>query len=71
MQESPKRILIFIVAYNAERTIENVISRIPSSLSDYDAEILIIDDSSQDQTFGKAHDFQKNGYIIWCIRHFK
>jgi len=65
MQESPKRILIFIVAYNAERTIENVISRIPSSLSDYDAEILIIDDSSQDQTFGKAHDFQKNGYSLF------
>jgi hypothetical protein len=41
------RLLIFIVAYFAERTIAKVVRRIPNSLlNTYDAEILIIDDSS-------------------------
>jgi glycosyltransferase involved in cell wall biosynthesis len=56
-----KRILIFIVAYNAERTIQQVIGRIPDSLADYDVEILIIDDSSRDGTFQLAQDFGKAG----------
>jgi glycosyltransferase involved in cell wall biosynthesis len=46
------RLLIFIVAYFAERTIDKVIKRIPTSLLDtYDAEILVIDDGSADATF--------------------
>jgi glycosyltransferase involved in cell wall biosynthesis/2-polyprenyl-3-methyl-5-hydroxy-6-metoxy-1,4-benzoquinol methylase len=46
------KLLIFIVAYFAERTIDNVIRRLPTSLlEDYDVEILIIDDSSKDNTF--------------------
>ena len=46
------RLLIFIVAYFAERTIDKVIKRIPKSLLDvYDAEILVIDDGSADATF--------------------
>ncbi len=46
-----KRLLIFIVAYNAETTIEKVLSRIPETLHVEDVEVLIIDDSSKDQTF--------------------
>src|SRR6266567_3038794 len=45
------RILVFIVAYNAERTIEKVISRIPATLQEFDTEVLVIDDASQDATF--------------------
>src|SRR5262245_39897264 len=46
------RVLVFVVAYNAERTIESVLSRIPARLSeDYDVEILAIDDASGDCTF--------------------
>jgi glycosyltransferase involved in cell wall biosynthesis len=49
------RLLIFIVAYNAEKTIEDVLRRIPLSLSEtYDTEILIIDDASKDQTFERG-----------------
>jgi len=49
------RLLVFIVAYNAERTIESVLARIPSSLLDeYDVETLVIDDSSQDSTFERS-----------------
>ena len=43
--------LIFVVAFNAETTIEKVLSRIPAAFHHRDAEVLIIDDSSQDRTF--------------------
>jgi glycosyltransferase involved in cell wall biosynthesis len=56
-----KRVLIFIVAYNAERTIQEVIRRIPRSLALYETEVLIIDDSSQDRTFDRAHESQRTG----------
>jgi hypothetical protein len=46
-----KRLLIFIVAYNAETTIGKVLSRIPASLHCDDVEVLVIDDFSGDRTF--------------------
>ncbi|MBF0424958.1 MAG: glycosyltransferase [Magnetococcales bacterium] len=55
------RFLIFIVSYNAERTITDVLSRIPRALEQHHTEILIIDDASQDRTFEKAVAFQKSG----------
>ena len=62
---SGKKILIFIVAYNAEKTIGDVLHRIPASVFKYQTEILIIDDSSQDKTFSRALDYQqKTGIII-------
>src|SRR3954466_14231930 len=51
MQLGDKRILIFIVAYNAERTIDAVLDRIPKVLHNRNVEVLIIDDSSKDRTF--------------------
>lgn len=55
-----KRLLIFIVAYNAEKTIEKVLDRIPSSLHHPDVEVLIIDDSSKDDTFLRGLRFQQH-----------
>jgi glycosyltransferase involved in cell wall biosynthesis len=50
------RVLVFIVAYNAERTIREVVLRIPVELQNtYRVEVLIIDDSSADATFEKGH----------------
>jgi glycosyltransferase involved in cell wall biosynthesis len=54
-----KRVLIFVVAYNAETTIEKVLSRIPSCLHSPEVEVLIIDDSSKDLTFQNGLRFQK------------
>lgn len=54
-----KRLLIFIVAYNAESTIERVLRRIPQSLRTKDTEVLIIDDSSSDETFARGIGYQK------------
>ena len=56
-----KRVLIFVVAYNAEHTIQEVVRRIPASLELYDTELLIIDDSSGDDTFDRAHDLERPG----------
>ncbi len=65
-----KRVLIFIVAYNAETTIEKVLSRIPASLHSADVEVLIIDDSSKDQTFANGLRFQQHsaGFKITVLR---
>jgi glycosyltransferase involved in cell wall biosynthesis/2-polyprenyl-3-methyl-5-hydroxy-6-metoxy-1,4-benzoquinol methylase len=50
------RVLVFVVAYNAESTIRSVLTRIPPSLADdYDVEILVIDDASRDRTFEIGH----------------
>ena len=46
-----QRVLIFIVAYNAEKTIESVLDRIPEELRCANVEVLVIDDSSKDATF--------------------
>ena len=45
------RLLIFIVAYNADRTLEEVLDRIPESVWGHGTRVLIIDDASQDRTF--------------------
>jgi glycosyltransferase involved in cell wall biosynthesis len=46
------RLLIFIVAYQAQSTLALVLARIPASLNQhYEMEVLVIDDASQDQTF--------------------
>jgi glycosyltransferase involved in cell wall biosynthesis len=55
-----KRLLIFVVAYNAETTIEKVLSRIPASLHHEDVEVLIIDDSSKDNTFRSGLRYQQS-----------
>jgi glycosyltransferase involved in cell wall biosynthesis/2-polyprenyl-3-methyl-5-hydroxy-6-metoxy-1,4-benzoquinol methylase len=55
------KVLVFIVAYNAEKTIAQVVHRIPASLLDtYDVDVLIIDDSSRDATFDKGHSISKD-----------
>lgn len=58
------RVLIFIVAYNAETTIRDVLTRIPAALAqDYDTEILIIDDASRDRTFEAGRSVEAEGVL--------
>ena len=46
------RCLVFVVAYNAETTLLPVLDRIPEEMfSRFEVEVLVIDDSSQDDTF--------------------
>jgi glycosyltransferase involved in cell wall biosynthesis len=62
MAERPRpRVLVFIVAYHAEKTISDVLFRIPASLLDsYDVEVLIIDDASRDATFDAGYSASKD-----------
>jgi glycosyltransferase involved in cell wall biosynthesis len=59
---TPKpRVLVFIVAYQAETTISKVVQRIPPSLAESsDVDILIIDDASRDETFERSHHISKS-----------
>src|SRR5690349_2221174 len=63
------RVLVFVVAYNAERTLETVLSRIPPSLADdYEVEILAIDDASGDRTFEIGQQIQTARSLPFPLR---
>jgi glycosyltransferase involved in cell wall biosynthesis len=68
-RESRKRLLIFVVAYHAEKTIESVLSRIPASLGDtYEVEILAIDDASRDRTFEEGCRVKQSGALPFPLQ---
>lgn len=60
---SPKRIAVFIVAYNAVSSLAKVLDRIPESFRKRVAEVYVFDDSSKDDTYlvgmgyKAVHDF--------------
>ncbi|MEA3209177.1 MAG: hypothetical protein QOE70_2234 [Chthoniobacter sp.] len=66
-----QRILIFVVAYNAEKTIESVLDRIPEELRTASVEVLVIDDSSKDATFqtGLKREDQASDFKITILRN--
>ena len=53
MSDARPRLLVFIVAYfYAESTLTSVLERIPAQVrDDYDCEILVVDDASEDHTY--------------------
>jgi glycosyltransferase involved in cell wall biosynthesis len=54
------RLLILIVAYNAESTLAPVLDRLPIAvLREYDCEVLVIDDASDDSTFEHALGYRR------------
>ena len=52
-----QRVLIFIVAYNARTTLGWVLDRIPAEMRHPNVEVLVIDDSSPDDTFRTGIDY--------------
>jgi glycosyltransferase involved in cell wall biosynthesis len=66
---SRPRVLVFIVAYNAEKTISEVVRRVPKDLAaTYDLEVLIIDDASRDATFAEGHTVSKAEHLPFPVR---
>ena len=66
------RLLIFVIAYYAEDTLKSVLERIPRSIFDeYNCEILIVDDASQDRThdIGRAYRQLHPEIRIWVLRN--
>ena len=62
-----KKVLIFVVAYNAEKTISSVLDRIPDQVFNdkrYKVEVLIIDDCSSDRTFEEGNTYKRNNSRI-------
>lgn len=58
IRETAPRILLLVVAYQAETTLKEVLDRIPRSfLEDTDVEILVVDDASDDRTFDIGRDY--------------
>jgi glycosyltransferase involved in cell wall biosynthesis len=55
------RVLIFVVAYNAERKIGDVLNRIPIDAMPASTEVLIVDDCSSDDTFRAGLDYLAAG----------
>lgn len=58
-RESNHRLLVFIVAYQAEDTLEWVLDRIPESVYvDFECEVLVVDDGSHDDTFSVGNRYR-------------
>ena len=58
-EPSKRRLLIFVIAYYAEATLRPVLERIPRSIFDeYDCEVLVVDDASEDRTFAIGREFK-------------
>jgi glycosyltransferase involved in cell wall biosynthesis len=53
------RLLIFVIAYYADSTLKQVLERIPAAVfDDYDCEVLVVDDASEDRTFAIGREYQ-------------
>ena len=56
-----RRLLVFVIAYQAESTLVQVLERIPRSVfRDWDCEILVVDDASRDRTFDIGREYQES-----------
>lgn len=56
------KLLILIVAYNAEKTIQSVLARVPTAIAEeYAVEVLVIDDASSDRTFERGREVAAAG----------
>jgi glycosyltransferase involved in cell wall biosynthesis len=54
------RLLVFVIAYAAEKTLKSVLSRIPTKLfDDYDCRVLVVDDASKDRTFELGQEYSQ------------
>lgn len=67
-----QRLLIFVIAYQAERTLTKVLQRIPPEIfSSYACEILVVDDASKDRTFqiGRAYKKSHPDVVMTVLRN--
>ena len=78
MSDSPTaplpRVLVLVVAYNARTTLGWVLDRIPAAMRRPGVEVLVIDDSSPDNTFQTGLEYvsghrENNGMVINVLRN--
>ena len=70
-KKNKKKVLIFMLAYNAEKTICETMKRLPKGDSIYNLEVLIVDDASQDKTFKIANEFKRKSKLDFKITILK
>ncbi|PZR10525.1 MAG: glycosyltransferase/methyltransferase [Archangium gephyra] len=66
------KVCIFVIAYQAEATLRSVLDRIPRSfLSEFDCEILVVDDASSDRTadIGREYRDENRSIHITVLRN--
>lgn len=57
---SQPRLLIFVIAYQAEKTLVRTLERIPAEVFEsYACEVLVVDDASKDRTFSIGRAYKK------------
>lgn len=66
---SQLRVAIFIPAYEAERTICEVVGRIPADVHDSIDQILVLDDASRDRTFAIGRDLERRDPKVTVLRN--
>lgn len=60
MSARKPRVIVFIVAYQAESTLKAVLDRIPATLfSEYECSILVVDDASADRTAEVGREYKQ------------
>ena len=66
-----KKIMVLVVAYNAEKTISHLLDRIPKEIWDKSKEIVVADDCSKDKTSKVAEEYRKrnNKRNLTVIHH--
>lgn len=53
------RLLVFVIAYCAEETLTRVLERLPRAIfEDYECEVLVVDDASEDRTVAIGRQYQ-------------
>jgi glycosyltransferase involved in cell wall biosynthesis len=56
---SAPKLLVFVIAYYAESTLKQVLERIPASVfREYECEVLVVDDASDDRTYAVGREYQ-------------
>jgi glycosyltransferase involved in cell wall biosynthesis len=63
------RVAIFIPAYEAERTLCEVVGRIPPDVRDSIDEILVLDDASRDRTLAVGRDLARRDPKVTVLRN--
>ena len=73
IKDLKEKILILFPTYNAEKSIQDVLSAIPLNISNLNYEILILDDCSHDETFKTALAYKEelNHLNINILRNHK
>ena len=68
-----KKVMILIVAYNAEKTIVNLLERMPKDVIERVQEIVLADDASSDRTSALAEAYRKKKGLsnFTILRHAK